>query len=119
MYRQIFVNNTDQHLQKIVWRQTPEEPIQTFQLSTVTYGTKAAPFLALMTLKQLASDERASYPEAAAVLENSFYMDDLLHGSYNINQGKHLINQSTHLLKSGGFNLRKWKPALIQDPYAH
>lgn len=66
MYRQILVNSTDQHLQKIVWRQTPEEPIQTFQLSTVTYGTKAAPFLALMTLKQLASDERASYPEAAA-----------------------------------------------------
>lgn len=108
MYRQILINSDDQQLQKIVWRQSPKQPIQSFQLTTVTYGTKAAPFLAMMTLKQLALDERDKYPEAATVLEGSFYMDDLLHGCYSIEKGKKLISDLKELLKSGGFNLRKW-----------
>ncbi|XP_047040011.1 uncharacterized protein LOC124644582 [Helicoverpa zea] len=108
MFRQVLVNNNDQHLQKIVWRESPEQPIQSFQLTTITYGTKSAPFLAMRTLKQLASDERSKHPEAAEILENSFLMDDLLHGAYNIKQGKYLIKELHQLLKLGGFTLRKW-----------
>lgn len=117
MYRQILVNSMDQHLQKIVWRESSRQPIQVYQLNTVTYGTKAAPFLAIMTLKQLAADERSKFPKAAAVVENCFYMDDLLHGCYNLEQGKQSITDLIQLLNSGGFNLRKWSsnnPELLE-----
>lgn len=108
MYRQILVHENDRPLQKIIWRENPEQPLQSFELSTVTYGTKAAPFLAMMTLRRLAADERERYPEAAKVLEESFYMDDLVHGAHSVEQGKRLISDLNKLLKSGGFNLRKW-----------
>ncbi|XP_028170569.1 uncharacterized protein LOC114360183 [Ostrinia furnacalis] len=76
MYRQILINEDDQRYQKIIWRDSPNKPLQEFQLTTVTYGTKAAPFLALMTMQQLAKDEAHRYPEAAKALQNNLYKDD-------------------------------------------
>ncbi|KAH9632956.1 hypothetical protein HF086_003073, partial [Spodoptera exigua] len=92
MNRKILVNPEDSPLQRIIWRESSQQPIQTFELSTVTYGTKAAPFLAMMTLKKLAADERESFPDAAKVLEESFYMDDLVHGAHTLEQGQQLIH---------------------------
>lgn len=108
MFRAIWVAPADQQLQQIVWRESPKQPIRSYQLTTVTYGTKAAPFLAMMTLKRLATDEREQFPEASKVLEESFYMDDLVHGTHTIENGKKLIADLKQLLKNGGFNLRKW-----------
>ncbi|GFW38116.1 integrase catalytic domain-containing protein [Trichonephila clavipes] len=48
-------------LQRILWRENMDEPIKTFELSTVTYGTTSAPFLATRTLKQLALDEAGNF----------------------------------------------------------
>ncbi|XP_028166029.1 uncharacterized protein LOC114356863 [Ostrinia furnacalis] len=117
MYRQILINEDDQRYQKIIWRDSPNKPLQEFQLTTVTYGTKAAPFLALMTMQQLAKDEAHRYPEAAKALQNNLYMDDLLHGQHNLEDAENLKTQLIELCKAGGFNLRKWKsnePKLIE-----
>jgi len=46
MYRQVWVNAEDGSLQRILWRKTPDQPITTYLLNTVTYGTTSAPFLA-------------------------------------------------------------------------
>ncbi|KAJ8708891.1 hypothetical protein PYW08_010273 [Mythimna loreyi] len=108
MFRQIWVHPEDQPLQKIVWRDSPSQKIQEYQLTTVTYGTKAAPFLAMMTLRQLAVDERDKFPEAAKVIEESFYMDDLVHGTCCLSAAQQLQQDLMDLLKLGGFNLRKW-----------
>lgn len=107
MYRQILINKQDQELQKIVWRETPQQPLKIYKLLTVTYGTKAAPFLALMTLRKLAADESENFPEASEVIKSSFYMDDLVHGSHSLTEGKELISDLITLLKRGGMNLRK------------
>ncbi|XP_050558193.1 uncharacterized protein LOC126912059 [Spodoptera frugiperda] len=108
MFRQILCNEKDLQYQKIVWRDSPSQVLREYELSTVTYGTKAAPFLAMMTLKRLAEDERSRYPTASAVLEQCFYMDDLLTGNHSIEEAKQLKADLINLLKSGGFNLRKW-----------
>lgn len=117
MFRQLWVHPDDQGLQKIIWRDSPHKSLQEYQLSTVTYGTKAAPFLAMMTLKRLAQDERSKFPQAAHVVENCFYMDDLLHGADSIAAATQLKEDLIQLMKSGGFNLRKWRsnyPELLQ-----
>ncbi|XP_045509323.1 uncharacterized protein LOC123704873 [Colias croceus] len=115
MFRNIWLHDEHQKLQKIIWRDHKSQPLQEFQLATVTYGTKSAPFLAMMTLKKLANDERSNYPNSIAphVLENSFYMDDLLHGSHTVEEAKRLKLDLISLLKAGGFNLRKWRSNLL------
>ena len=39
MYRQVRVHKDDCIFQLILWRETPELPIQVYELNTVTYGT--------------------------------------------------------------------------------
>lgn len=119
MFRFIWINDTDQTLQKIVWRDSPNERLRDYQLCTITYGTKAAPYLAMMTLKQLATDERHNFNyNTIKTLEESFYMDDVLHGTHSLVTCKQLKHDLIQLLKRGGFNLRKWKSnssEIVQD----
>uniref|UniRef100_A0A2H1VAB3 1-phosphatidylinositol 4-kinase n=1 Tax=Spodoptera frugiperda TaxID=7108 RepID=A0A2H1VAB3_SPOFR len=115
-----YLSPLDQSYQKILWRDNQNQSIKEYQLATVTYGTKSAPFLAMMTLKQLAQDERDNYVDSLApeALEGSFYMDDLLHGSHSIESAKKLQEDLIKLLQAGGFNLRKWKAnstVLLED----
>lgn len=124
MFRNIGLHPDDQKYQKIIWRNHQSQPLKEYQLATVTYGTKAAPFLAMMTLKQLANDERPNYPHSCApdILEHSFYMDDLMHGEHSARAAKQLKTEMINLLKSGGFNLRKWRsnlPEIADSSDAH
>lgn len=50
MYRQILVDPRDRDYQRILWRESSELKIEEFQLNTVTYGTRSAPYLALRVL---------------------------------------------------------------------
>lgn len=78
MYRQILIKECHQHYQRI------NKPIQDFQLRTVTFGTAAAPYLAIKTLYQLADDESQRYPIGASTLRTHFYVDDLLSGANTV-----------------------------------
>ena len=108
MYRFIKIHRDDQPFQRILWRWTIDQPIENNELTTVTYGTTAAPFLAIKTLQQLSKDEEKNYPLASKITLTDIYVDDILSGEENIEQAKHLQNQLTNMLRAGGFNLRKW-----------
>lgn len=117
MYRMIMVHEDDQNYQKIIWRDHNQR-IQSFKLTTLSYGTKPAGFLAMMCLKQLAKDERSNFPEAAKELEECLYMDDYCGGHNTLEKANQLKSDLIELLRRGGFNLRKWasnKPELLAD----
>lgn len=108
MYRQVLVHPDDRKFQQIFWREESTEPLEVYQLNTLTFGTACAPFLAIRTLHKLADDERHKYPLASEVVKRDFYVDDLLTGSDTFENAKKLRNELNKLLNSGGFNLRKW-----------
>lgn len=107
MFRQIQVHKEDQDYQRIVWRPPNSKDIKDFRLTTVTYGTAPAPYLANRTIKQLAQDGRELYPQGAEVLERHIYVDDILTGSDTLERAQH-IRQVIALLETGGFHLDKW-----------
>ncbi|XP_055632709.1 uncharacterized protein LOC129773159 [Toxorhynchites rutilus septentrionalis] len=49
MYRMIGIHTEDQ---RILWRDSPIEPIRTFELATVTYGSASASYLATKCLQK-------------------------------------------------------------------
>lgn len=117
MYRQIYIAKDQRPLQRILWRETIEDPIQIYQLNTVTYGTASAPFLAVRCLKQISIDIKNTHSDLSKVIQDDFYMDDLLSGSNNIENLTHLKVNLTRILQTYGFNLRKWLsncPDLLQ-----
>lgn len=114
MFRQVLIRESDQHLQRIVWRYSPHDNIQDYQLVTVTYGTKSAPYLTMRTLKQLALDDAHKFPIASRSLMTSFYMDDLLEGDNTIEDTRLKQQQIIEILKGAGMNIRKWSSNTVE-----
>ena len=108
MFRQIGINPEDRALQCVLWRPTPSAELCTYELNTVTYGTKPAPFLATRTLKQLAMDEKHRFPLAARAISEDVYMDDVITGMNDVESARKLRIQLDEMMTSGGFRLRKW-----------
>jgi hypothetical protein len=78
MYRMIEIHPDHSDYQRIVWRENTEDPLKTYRLTTLTYGTKPASFLATRCLKELALQNANQYPETAKAIQQDFYVDDLL-----------------------------------------
>ncbi|XP_017484693.1 PREDICTED: uncharacterized protein LOC108373331, partial [Rhagoletis zephyria] len=108
MFRQIWVSPFHQDYQRIVWRESPDEPIKHYWLSTVTYGTASAPFLSVRVLQQLAMDNINNFPHAANIICNNIYVDDVMACGDSIDAVINLKTELVNLLESGGFHLRKW-----------
>ncbi|GFW18289.1 uncharacterized protein TNCV_4008281 [Trichonephila clavipes] len=107
MYRTILINPKQRNLQRIVWCASEHESPKIYELSTVTYGTVSAPYLAQRTLTQLSMDEEANFPIAASILWNNLYMDDVLCGAATLEEAIVLRQQLKEILKSAGMELHK------------
>ncbi|XP_037932583.1 uncharacterized protein LOC119667365 [Teleopsis dalmanni] len=108
MYQQILVHPKDRQCQLIVWRNEPSQPIKYFELNTVTYGTRSAPYLATKCLQVLADDNMQNYPLGASALKQNFYVDDCLHGADSLRTLLETQSQLNKILTASGFKLRKW-----------
>jgi hypothetical protein len=65
MYRCVDVHPKDRDLLRIVWRNTTEDAVKDYRLTTVTYGTSSASFLATRCLNHLAIEGQQEHPAAA------------------------------------------------------
>jgi hypothetical protein len=109
MYRQILIHPDDKYCQLILWRNNATEPVNTYALTTLTYGTKPASFIATRCLKELAEINSHKYPRACEIINNNFYMDDLLTGADSLAELIELRDQIIKILKQGQFELRKFQ----------
>ncbi|XP_046143144.1 uncharacterized protein LOC123988150 [Osmia bicornis bicornis] len=108
MFRQICVARNDQDLQRIVWAPSSSEMPVVYRLTTVTYGTACAPYLAIRTLLQLAEDEKSRFPLGAQCLEFNTYVDDTFSGADELSIALRTRQELIELLKSAGVELDKW-----------
>jgi len=122
MYRQFIINESDIDYQRIVWRESPNQPLEDYRLLTVTYGTTSAPFLATRSLQQLATDEATNFPGASRVVSKDMYVDDLMSGENSVERAIHLQKQISQLVKAGGMEICKWSsndPAVMASIPEH
>ncbi|MDD9341209.1 MAG: A17 family peptidase, partial [Providencia heimbachae] len=108
MYRQILVTDKHQDFQRILWRDSPNENIKCYKLTTVTYGTSCAPYLAIRCLNKLAEDGDVTHPQAAKIILSDCYVDDVITGADTIDECAALQKELINLLQTGGFKLHKW-----------
>lgn len=108
MYRQILVSKDQRKYQHIFWRYNLSEPVQEYEMNTVTYGLSSSPFLAQRVLKQLAIDEGSKFPVASEVILNDTYIDDVVTSVDDELSALDLHSQLVNLLQAGGFSLHKW-----------
>lgn len=117
MYRNILVNPKDRHLQRVLFRFDPSQPVTEYELNTVTYGVSSSPFLALRVIQQLAKDESENFPLAAdCIKRGDIYVDDVVTGHNDIQVAHDLQKQFMGIMGSAGLELRKWacnEPSLL------
>ncbi|XP_066253421.1 uncharacterized protein [Euwallacea similis] len=106
MYRQIWVPKENKCYQRIVWRPDDTQPIQIFELNTVTYGTRLGAYLAKRCLRQIGKENKEAHPNNSEVIINDFYVDDLLTGINIIDTAQELRQKSNKDPKTLGL---KWK----------
>ena len=55
MYREVELAPQDRDLHRFLWRPTPQQAVQDFRMTRVTFGVSASPYLAVRTLQQTTS----------------------------------------------------------------
>lgn len=123
MFRQVQVAAEHQPWQSIVWRENPTEELKTYRLTTVTYGTRSGPYLAVRSLVQCARDNYGVVKnidlanQALQSIEQDFYVDDYLSSAPTRADSIRLSRNVDRILQQGHFRLRKWKsndPSVVQ-----
>ncbi|XP_024877009.1 uncharacterized protein LOC112457902 [Temnothorax curvispinosus] len=74
--------------------------------------------LAIACLLKLAAEDKISYPLAAAVLEESIYVDNVVASVESEEKTREFQRQLQALLKTAGFELKKWAsshPSVLAD----
>ena len=108
MFRQISVAPADRDLQRILWSASPSDTPVDYRLTTVTYGTACAPYLAIRTLLQLAADEKFRFPLGAQCLEMNTYVDDTFAGADELSIALRAKQELIEILRTAGIELDKW-----------
>lgn len=108
MYLQIGVHDDHRKYLRILFRFNENEPVRTFQFDRVPFGLKCSPFLAMRTVRQLASDMRPLLADAARVAESKLYMDDLVHSVPDEDSAVRLAKDLISMFKAGRMDLVKW-----------
>ncbi|XP_060518951.1 uncharacterized protein LOC132697424 [Cylas formicarius] len=117
MYGQILVNPLHTDYQRVLWRNTPNEPVKDFRINRVVYGLSCSPYLAIRCLHQLAVEEGHKYPLAAKAHKRNTYVDDIVVSCCSIQTALALRDELIALLNTGGFELKKWSgnsPAVLE-----
>lgn len=125
MFRQITVTEHQRPLQQIIWRYNPTEPLQTYTLNTVTYGTASAPYLATRCIKQIGLDcqntqnhsDNYDHKMVSEIILHDFYCDDLLTGTDDESVLFEIAKGVFSELQKYQFPLRKWQsncPAVLR-----
>lgn len=107
MYRAINVVTCQRPLQQIIYRSDSSEPLRTYTLNTLTYGTSSAPYLATKCLVSLADE--ATDENVKMAIKRNFYVDDFLSGGQSKQSVIELCRGVIAILDSAKFNLRKWQ----------
>ncbi|XP_055904404.1 uncharacterized protein LOC129940170 [Eupeodes corollae] len=118
MYRQVLIHPSHRQFQYILWRESNQKPVETYQLNTVTYGTSSAPFLAIRCLHYLSDKFKDSHSLGSKVLKSDFYVDDMLSGANDLETLQQIREEVSFILSSAGFELTKWHSNVDSMPQA-
>ncbi|XP_055708965.1 uncharacterized protein LOC129805218 [Phlebotomus papatasi] len=108
MYLQLILDPEDANFQRLVWRESRDQPIRDYRIPRVCFGVASSPFLATRALMQLADDHEGEFPLASSVLRSSFYVDDCIFSASSVEEARETQKQLVEVLLRGGFLLTKW-----------
>lgn len=108
MYRQVEIDEDQWNLQRIFFREKPNEPLKEYCLKVVTYGLSSSPYLSVKAMQIGALECAHQYPEAVRAIMQDFYMDDCLTGAETEEEAIKIAKDIQTVLEKSCFPITKW-----------
>ena len=110
MYHRVLIPEANQHVLRYLWRNlNTEQETDTYIKTVLTFGDKPAPAMAQIALRKTAEDAAVTYPEAAQVLKDNTYMDDICDPVTTATRAEQLTKEVDEVLAKGGFRVNGWR----------
>ncbi|XP_072170561.1 uncharacterized protein [Diadema setosum] len=90
MFQAIKVRPEDARFHWYVFRENPYQPIQVYELTTVTFGDRPSPTAAIVTLRHVIDRHAPDDEQLKKVVTDQFYMDDLSESVTNVEEAVNL-----------------------------
>ena len=109
MYLRIKVTEADSFSQLFLWRgfERNSDP-RVYRMTSLIFGSKSSSASAQYVRNVNAARFAKQYPDAARIIENDFYVDDLLSGASTVEEATRLIREINEISISGNFTLAGW-----------
>ena len=109
MYHTVKTSELDQHTHRFLWRNmnSKREP-DTYIIQRVSFGDKPSGTIATIALRKTAEMMRNEYPEAADIIQNNTYMNDIIESKDNITMASKLSQDIEKAIIKGGFQIKEW-----------
>ncbi|KRX99145.1 hypothetical protein T4E_10779 [Trichinella pseudospiralis] len=108
MFLQIGLKEKDRDVTRFLWKDPSKDKLHVYRFNRVCFGLTCSPFLAMAVIRHHAELKKEVHPEAAQIVENNIYVDDVLLSVENQEAARRMIKDLNNLMESGGFKLAKW-----------
>ena len=109
MYHSVKTGELEGHLRRLLWRDCVierEPDIYAFQV--VTFGDRPAGCIAAAALHETATMFDQMSPEAAQILREDSYMDDVVSGADSLDEANRLVSMIQEIGILGGFKFKEF-----------
>ena len=80
----------------------------TYVILRVSFGDKPFATIAMMALRKTAEMGSEQYPDAAKIVKDNTYMDDIIESTTDLPTAQKLMQDIETLIITGGFKLKEW-----------
>ena len=114
VFNQILVHPDDQVFHRLLWRSDKSETPSVFQWLRLNFGDKPAPDIASNAINYLAKVSQVEFPDAAQVLQDHAYVDDIAGPKSNSKEAKKIIEEIDTVLGKGQFQIKAWSSNCLE-----
>ena len=108
MYHSIDIPNDDQMMHLFLWRFHENVHPSIFAITALNMGDKPSSAIAQICLRKSAEASSLEHPEAAKVITDNSYMDDILGSSRTLAESQSITNTIESILEQKGFRIKEW-----------
>ena len=107
MYNQVALSLFDMHCHRILWRDFDQNrKPDHYVLTCATFGDKCAGIIAMLALKYTAEMFKDEFPQAANIIIENSYVDDIIGGSEDTQSACKLMNEIDFIVSKGSFKIK-------------
>ncbi|KRY98176.1 hypothetical protein T4B_12392, partial [Trichinella pseudospiralis] len=101
MFLQIGLKEKDRDVTRFLWKDPSRDKLHVYRFNRVCFGLTCSPFLAMAVIRHHAELKKEVHPEAAQIVENNIYVDDVLLSVENQEAARRMIKDLNNLMESG------------------